>query len=119
MAAVAGRQVDMTVPRCMCGRELGELLESANSPARGWFRLPCEKCRDIVREFWFDGEIARHDLLVMQTIDLATGQVIPEEAAVFRSHERGDRSTDRGGERLGADVLPEALVRLRNRLRRG
>lgn len=109
----------MTVPRCMCGRELGELLElPGGAPARGLFRLPCDKCRDIVREFWFNGEIARHELLVMQTIDLSTGEVIPEESAVFRAHERGDRSGDRGGERLGPDVLPEALARLRKRLKR-
>ena len=103
----------------MCGRELGELLElTTGARCRGYFRLPCEKCRDIIQEFYFDGEIARSALLVMQTIDLSTGQVIPAEAAVYRDHERGDRSGDRGGERLASDVLPEALARLRQHLRR-
>ena len=98
----------------MCGRAIGELL-CDGKPARGLLRIPCYLCRDVVHEFYYHRAVPRGRLLVIQTIDLATAAVLPEEAAVFLNSVPGDRSESRGGERLAADVLIEAL-RLRREL---
>ena len=115
MAVVAGARLEMVVPRCMCGRELGELLDDGR-PGRGYMRVPCQKCRDLVYEFYYDKTVPRHKLLVIQTIDLSTGDILPSEAAVFLGHEIGNRSESRGGERLPTDVLTEAIRRMREHL---
>lgn len=107
----------MTVPRCMCGRELGELLDDGR-PGRGYMRVPCQKCRDLVHEFYYDKAVPRHRLLVIQTIDLSTGDILPDEAGVFLGHEIGNRSASRGGERLPVTVLIEAIRRMHEHLTR-
>lgn len=117
MAVVAGERLEMTVPRCMCGRELGELLDDGR-PGRGFMRVPCQKCRDLVHEFYYHRSVPRHRLLVIQTIDLSTGDVLPNEAAVFLGHEIGNRSENRGGERMPPDVLPEAIRLMHEHLAR-
>lgn len=81
-------------------------------------RVPCMKCRDLVHEFYYEKAVPRHRLLVIQTIDLATGDVLPSEAAVFLGHEIGNRSETRGGERLASDVLIEAIRRMHDHLTR-
>jgi len=99
----------------MCGRGMGELL-CDGKPGRGCFRAPCQACRDVVYEYYFQRAVPRRRLLVIQTIDLSTGAVLPDEAAVFLDYVPGDRSESRGGERLAADVLTEALRRRRELL---
>ena len=110
---------ELTVARCMCGRELGELREKSGQVPRGTFSLPCSRCRDVIRDYWFDKQVPRRRLLVVQTIDLQTGEVLPEEVDIIQDHERGNRVGDRGGIRLPPSVLTESLRRMRRRLQAG
>lgn len=96
-----------TVVRCMCGAEFGELSDDA----RGTFRHRCSKCSKIVADFGFWNRLPQGRILVMQTIDLNTGRVLPAEVEVFQDFQRGDRSADRGGQRLDPSILTTALQR--------
>lgn len=112
---------ELTIPRCVCGRELGELREEAGAPAgpRRTFTLQCTRCRDVIRDFWFERQVPRSRLLVVHTIDLRTGEVLPDEVGIFQDHEYGNRCGDRGGKRLPPEVLEESLRRMRQRLLAG
>lgn len=112
MAVVDGKTCDVTVPRCVCGREMGEIAEVVGQTISGYYRLPCPKCRDIVCEFGFDAILPRRRLLVVHTVNLYTGEVMPEEAIIVKDHVRGDRSRNRGGERLDPTILDKALGKM-------
>jgi len=102
--------VDRTVVRCVCGKELGELSDDAS----GLFLYACDKCRDTVADFGWDGLRVRHGrLLVLHHLDLKTGRVVPSEAEVYQDFQRGDRSPTRGGRRLDVSILTQALARRR------
>lgn len=114
---VAGSGYDVIIPRCVCGREMLEILDNPDGrPPFGLIRMPCPKCRDIVYEFYYEKAVPRYRLLVMQTIDLGAGEVLPRGGQVFMGHENGNRAGDRGGELLPLTVLDEALRRMRAKL---
>lgn len=101
----------MILLRCVCGRVVGE-LRGADC---GSLALPCQQCRDVLWKIGLERSTPKRNLLVMQTWSLRTGDLTRTE--VFKNHAQGDRSRDRGGERLDTAVLTDALQRLRARPR--
>jgi hypothetical protein len=102
--------VDRIVARCVCGKEIGEVF----GDAYGVLMYACDKCRDTLADFGFEERQPRHGrFLVLHRLDLKTGRVFPSEAEVFQDFQRGDRSPTRGGRRLDASILTQALARRR------
>ena len=101
----------MIVLRCVCGRPVGELRGDSS----GVLSLPCFRCRDVLWQYGLEKRVAKGRLLVMQSWDLRSGDLTRTEC--FQDHASGDRSRDRGGERLDVGMLEAALRRMRARPR--
>ncbi len=111
--------VDIELVRCVCGASTGgELIVpvGARMASRGvQLRFKCDRCRDTILVHHPEAEgLSPGRLLVMQILDLHTGEIVPGEVGIFKDHVRGDRSETRGGERLPRRILDEALARARS-----
>ena len=130
-------QTDFELIRCTCGAVIAELIVPAPADGGGHrrpndhrsglaprrpllrrgsrLRLKCDMCRDTILKHHPDFlDVSPGRLLVMQTIDLAEGEVDPGQVGIFKDHARGDRSATRGGEGLPRRVLDEALALARS-----
>lgn len=92
---------------CRCGRCLGEL-------AGGVWRTTCLKCRDILIRQHFEKKQKRGDLLVVHSVDLALGQLVPELTQIVLygqpGHRYGADPLTRGGQQLPPATLWEAIA---------
>lgn len=116
MAAAA---TDVELIRCMCGGSTGgELIVpvGARMASRGVrLRFKCDRCRDTILAHHPEAADLRPGrLLVMQVLDLHTGEIAEGEVGIWKDHVQGDRSETRGGERLPRRILEEALARARS-----
>lgn len=109
----------MELVRCVCGAVVAELVVpyGARLATRGvGLRVKCDSCRDtILKHSPEHADLTPGRLLVMQTVDLNTGEIDPRNVGIWRDYVRGNRSTTRGGERLPRRVLDEALAQARSR----
>lgn len=81
--------------------------------------LSCQKCRDLIVEFGFTkGQVRPGQLLVLQTVDVETGDVLPSETRVILDYDRESRSGNRGGSMLDPNILSDALARYREAMAR-
>lgn len=97
--------------RCMCGVMLAELFQHASDRTATGRQLlvPCEQCRFLVYKFVFGKRYSKHDLFVLQTVDLDTGRVIPAQAQIFLGADRRLRDGARGGELVDPRALIDAI----------
>lgn len=114
------RDYEWVYPVCACGRQIGELGDPVDGePLRGTgykrgdtlFRYTCSSCRDVIRDFYFEGAVQRRHLLVIHTLNVETGEVLLDRVEIFRDHELNNRTGDRGGKRLDPEILQTALRR--------
>lgn len=119
MTVRPGPGTDFEPIRCMCGwRTGGELIVpvGARMATKGVrLRFKCNRCRDVILRHAPElANVSQGRLLVMQVLDLHTGEVDPDEVGIWKDHARGDRSATRGGERLPRRILDDALARARS-----
>ncbi|MCE7938184.1 MAG: hypothetical protein DYG90_06205 [Chloroflexi bacterium CFX6] len=102
--------------RCMCGAMLGELFVYPNDDRRTGrvLTLPCDQCKYVVYRFVLEKQRPKHELFVLQAVDLDTGRVIPERAQIFVGADKRRRDGTRGGRM----VDPRALIDTVNELER-
>lgn len=128
----AALDMDFELVRCICGAVLAEFIIPAGGDTihrSGWrksarrplarrgsvMRVKCDFCRDTILRRHPDYQgMAPGRLLVMQEVDLAEAEIIPDRVGIFLDYVRGDRSLTRGGEGLPRRVLDEALALARS-----